>query len=1035
MALVQIPCSAGINEAVRGESVDPTAFVLNLENVRQPQRGVYDKRFGFGVRAFARADGTSPAAGYRYVSYDGVGCRIDGHQLDAWSTTSSVAYPRSRVPECLARRYPIVSRQAFLSPFGTRDSGDVASACENDIAYANGYYIIVYNEQVDSTHTQIMSAVVEQATKRVVFSGPVSATMTSSSSQLNVVAVGSDVVAVWDDQVTGTKVQGARLSVATPTSILAGWATPVDLATDMGGNTQVSACALTTRFAVIYTNTNLVTTRVSTKTFDPTTNSLTNLQSTTSTTANAAIGSVSIDGAETDQLLLAWTVPSLGVGVVEARNPTSITTVTGSALACINTSAAGMDRVVIGRTGTGTGTIAAKYTGTGGSNTWRDCLVRNFSVGGGAISNVGSLQSIYGFFPLSRPFSMGGRVYLEAGHEDTTSTAAILFDVTSYTTTSRPVATTAPRLQSYSPSTSLPGRHVVALSATAYAVLQVVATSSVSSALSVVEYDFAATNRWQPVIGAGCLLLSGGVPWAYDGQACAEMQFLVPPRVRVASAGAGSLTGTFTYTAIYEFIDALGNVVWSDTAPAQSFTSSTQNVTVEVRSLAATWRDGNDASPLEPRNLRRVRIKVYRTPNGGGSFYLLKTLINDLSAPSQSFTDSTVDATLITGALLYRFPGVVGTAQPRQCPPSMLAWCEYNGMIVGVGDDGITHWYSAQHVQGEGTYFSDVFQFPLEQGGATTALAALDGTLFIFKRRAIYAVAGEPPSDNGAVGGMGTPRRLACDVGCIEPRSVVVTAKGVFFQSERGLELLTRAQTVEFIGERVRLTTASYPVCTAATLDAGQSRVFFDLAQSETNNVVGGNGITLVYNLAFDLWESRDRRANYVGTNDTPAQSAALIYTGTAWRYAWMANDGRVYVEDQTTYTDPGAGWVWKVCETGHVKSGGLQGQQLVNRAMVLAKNLTPHNLGLALKYDYDASYATAQIHNDTQIGALGLPNEQIEIRPDDNAPCEAVSLKVYDSPPTGGGSIGTGRGSTWIGLLFDVDPTDKAYDLPDGAR
>lgn len=1029
MTLVQMACSMGINEAVRAEVLDPTQAAVNLENVRQFLRGVYDKRYGFGARSAVRSDGTTRTTAYRLLSYDGLPCVIDGHQMDTWSLVASQDIPRSRVPECTAQRRPIVSRQALLSPFGTTDRGDVTSAVQNDVAYAGGYYVTVFEEQIDATHMQLTAVVSDQQTGATVATMLVTGSNTTvSPTNVQIVSVGTNVVVIWD---SGANVLGSRLSVASQSSIQAGFATQVTLANDLGGNFSMAACGLTTKAVIAYNNTNAATARVTVKSFDPTTNALTNLQTATPTTVNSTVSGVHVDGDEADTLWVTWR--AAGATYIEARSPANITTVTGTSTA-LSTAGSGQIRLVIGVTGTAQASVAwAEGDGTNAG--WYVLRCSVMAVVAGAVTLVTNASNkIYGFIPASKPFVVGGRTYIEAFHDDTASTAAVLFDITTATSGGiRPVAWTAPRLISMSTSFVAP-RHVVKVSATKFATIQSVATNAVSGGLNVIEWDFADPRRWAPVTAAGCLLLGGGMPSVFDGYSINELGFLVPPKVVAAVGGAGTPNGTYNYTALYEYVDAKGNVVWSDMAPVQVVTATNQFINVNVRTITATWKAGKDGGILTPAGLRNVRIKLYRTANGGGLFYLLKAIINDPASAFVTVQDNTADATLISGAQPYRSPGVQGAAQPRQCPPCMFAWCAYNGMIVGIGDDLLTIWYTPQHVSGEAIYFSDIFQFPLEQDGPCTAISAQDGTCFVWKRRAIYAGAGEPASDNGTSGGFGTFRKLACDVGCIEPRSVVVTAKGIFFQSERGIELLSRAQSVEFIGEAVRQTTTAFPVCVSATLDSGQNRVYFEMAASESANQVSGSGRTLVYNLALEVWESKDRRYNNAGMADTPAQSSALIYTGSAWRYAWLGTDGIVYVEDQTTYLDPGSLYVQKLAETGHVKLGGLQGSQQVNAAKLLAKNITAHNLNWALRYDYDG-YQTTQTHTDAQIGAIGLPNEQLEIRPDDNAPCEAVGLKVWDAAPTGGGSVGIGQGGQWLGLLFDIDPSEGSYDLPDTAR
>ena len=85
-------------------------------------------------------------------------------------------------------------------------------------------------------------------------------------------------------------------------------------------------------------------------------------------------------------------------------------------------------------------------------------------------------------------------------------------------------------------------------------------------------------------------------------------------------------------------------------------------------------------------------------------------------------------------------------------------------------------------------------------------------------------------------------------VGCIETRSVIQTAIGVFFQSIRGIELLTRSQEVFWIGEPVRDTLDANPVVSSAVIDDRTSRVMLVLRYRRRR------GEILVYDMNEKLW-------------------------------------------------------------------------------------------------------------------------------------------------------------------------------------
>ena len=338
--------------------------------------------------------------------------------------------------------------------------------------------------------------------------------------------------------------------------------------------------------------------------------------------------------------------------------------------------------------------------------------------------------------------------------------------------------------------------------------------------------------------------------------------------------------------------------------------------------------------------------------------------------------------------------------------------------------------WSGQTVVGEGTWFSSIFQQPIDEDWLT-AIAAQDGTLYAFTRRRIYAIAGEAPSDNGASGGLGPPRRLACDVGCIDPRSVVVTSAGIFFRSERGIELLNRGGSVVWVGEPVRSTLASYPVMTSAVLDSRNNLVRFTLAESEADGYAFGNSRTLVFDLAIGSWISVDKIAA------NTAQDAAIVCYAGVWRYAFVTSDGYVYVErlasDQEAYLDGRASgtWITMAAETAWFKAGGLQGKQILSHVLLLARKHTDLKLKLSLAYNYEQGFRSARAWSNVEISGLlnaGWPITQLKHEAHNDAPCQAVRIRIEDAPD---GVMSSGKGSTWIGLTLDIVPKPGVFDVP----
>src|SRR5208283_5242873 len=87
--------------------------------------------------------------------------------------------------------------------------------------------------------------------------------------------------------------------------------------------------------------------------------------------------------------------------------------------------------------------------------------------------------------------------------------------------------------------------------------------------------------------------------------------------------------------------------------------------------------------------------------------------------------------------------------------------------------------------------------------GPITALAPMDGNLVIFKKNAIYYINGTGPDNTGANSQYSQPLFISSTVGCINTNSIVFTDSGLIFQSDKGLWLLGRNLSVQYIGAAV----------------------------------------------------------------------------------------------------------------------------------------------------------------------------------------------------------------------------------------
>lgn len=990
---LHIPAGLKIDENTRPELVEPGSANLYQENVRPTERGALAKRFGFGVGSLARADGTTRGAGHRHYADGFVTNVIDGSTVDGDVRAASVAKSLGRLPEAVHRLMDLPT----LSQSGSVE----------DVEYCNGYLAVAGLMILGGQY--YTCAFILDATTQAVVHGPY---LFGTFVMPMICSYGNYFLAIKANT-SSAAISVMYLDTTSATTIANGWIAAGGSVTT-AWNFSMSACSMSDRIAIAY-NVNAGTNRVEVKTWTIAG------QAEATSIATAGVAAVGVDcaiGPYADTLWVSWTETT--TSKVCGLTPTALGTVlaaTGAIVTSTNTNAP--TRVVAHPSVNGQGRLWVDDIGAGNIVLSR---ARSFATSLGTATASGTAVSYPGVERMARPFAYGTRYYImvTAGDVSNSSVSApntqCLVDWTDDVTWVRPVCAVEPNLSVASVSVHSKTVAAPVGGSKLFATLNV-ARSSVANAAQLVELDFASSDRWQPVRFGNSTYLSGGVLGYVDGTRFTEAGFLHRPTKPVTSTSGTGITLTLgrRYVAVYEAVDADGNLTISGVSDPSASTGAVANKTITITTTPCAMTYRLDATGLA---LAASRVVLYATGDTGGvpPYYRHSVVANDTSSLTATFTDTTTDATLTANAKLYEQPAIPGTALDRRAPPGPRHVANYAGLLVCATGSNV--WHSGQPVIGESAWFNPVFQVPIPGDGEITGLAVQDGTLFVFKRRAIFALAGEWPSDNGTAGGLGQPRMLAVDVGCIEQRSIVVTSLGIFFQSDRGLELLTRAQSVEYVGREVSDTLAAYPYVNAATLEPTQNLVVFELSSGRSSGLAQGTGVALVYSLTNGGWFSVDRRHNQAGAADAPAQSACLVWNGSAWRYSWLDAYGDVYTEDQATHLDPGSTWVTATWETPWVKHA-LQQQQRIWRGTILYERASAAGLKIEVAYDYDA-YSSADDKVWTEAETSG--ERELELRP--RSLGAAMKFRVSDSAPE---TLGTGAGFTWIGISFDMAPKQGA--------
>jgi hypothetical protein len=414
----------------------------------------------------------------------------------------------------------------------------------------------------------------------------------------------------------------------------------------------------------------------------------------------------------------------------------------------------------------------------------------------------------------------------------------------------------------------------------------------------------------------------------------------------------------YYYQFVYEWTDNQGNIIRS--APSiplgltTTGTSTTGAVNINVPTLRVTMRSKFNANP--------VKIVIYRWSVAQQQYYqvtsVTQPLINDTTVDVLStYTDKLSDDSILGNSLIYTTGGVV---EDMNGPASnILTTFDTRFWLVDSEDQNLL-WYSKQVIEGTPVELSDLFTYYVPPttsvGGSTgpiTALSPMDDKLIIFKENAIYYISGSGPDNTGANNQYTQVIFVTSTVGCTNERSIVLTPAGLMFQSNKGIWLLGRDLSTQYIGAPVEDLTAGQTVTSALNIP-------------ETNQVRFAltSGLTVMFDYYYSQWGSFSGISNVSGT----------VYQDL---HTFIDSYGGIYQETPGQYLD-GPNPVLMNFRTGPIRLGALQNYQRAYFFYLLGDYLSPHKLYVQLSYDYDVAPSQSFIISPNNYSPpYGTGNEQ----------------------------------------------------------
>lgn len=416
------------------------------------------------------------------------------------------------------------------------------------------------------------------------------------------------------------------------------------------------------------------------------------------------------------------------------------------------------------------------------------------------------------------------------------------------------------------------------------------------------------------------------------------------------------------------------------TTTASIITVDTIANTLYVPTLRLTYKEGNNP----------IRIVGYRWSAAQQVYYQFTSVtnptFNDKTVDFVTIVDTSADISILGQTLLYTTGGVV---ENIGAPASIASALFKNRLFLVDAEDRNLLWYSKQVIEGVPVEMSDLFTLYVAptsgaQGstGPITALSAMDDKLIIFKKDAIYYLTGIGPDNTGASNDFSDPVFITANVGCANPSSIVLMPNGVMFQSDKGIWLLGRDLSTNYIGAPVEQ--FNNILVKSADGIPGTNQVRFILNDFKT---------TLVYDYFFQQW----------GTFTNLQAISACLYQGM---HTYLNQFGSIYKETPNTWVD-GSSPVLMSFTTSWIQTAGLQGFQRFYFLLLLGTYYTPFKLNVGMAYDYNQS-----------------PSQLINVQPDNYSPAWGGDASW------GSGAQWGGPGNVFSARLFPTHQKCESFQL-----
>jgi len=571
---------------------------------------------------------------------------------------------------------------------------------------------------------------------------------------------------------------------------------------------------------------------------------------------------------------------------------------------------------------------------------------------------------------------------------------------------------------------------------------------------SLLKVEHEPKRRLPSVYHNNHLLIGGGFLMTYDGYRTMENGFLRRPQIRTVLGGTGTEStfgvagriepGSYTYRAVYEYIDKAGNLHRSAPSdPVDVTTTESSGGANDGWSKVTVYNYQHSMRMFEN---EQVRLVLYRSLKGQVVSFRVADIRNDFDNLSSDLIDLNSDANIydkhnphLTHEVLY-----TNAEAPSENLGSITDVAVHQNRVFLSTSNHRVHVCkpTARGLSPE-PYARGSFQFREVEGGSefVRGLESNGDHLLVFTNENVFAIAGEGPAPDGSGSTLTEPRLLIAGQGAVDGTIHAVIPAGCVYQSSRGLYMIGRDTKVSYIGSNVEdLTT--YRAIAAAANDS-RHELYIALGEPLAGGTdYAGYSKILVYNYFFNAWSVYTHTASVMGYNsglhivDGVLHQARATYgqywDGATERQSAAGSDVGFWKEDTGSYWDvsEGASPTYDkfstIIETPSIYLNNLQGAQRVYRVMFAGDYLGDHDITVEMTVDHDASSS----HSQTKTASALTTKDRYRL-PVKRQKCRAMKIKHTIAPNS---SSAQSNGLFKLsGLALEVGLRPTSFKLPKG--